>query len=99
MADAQYITHGPVIGALMPTSARFYLRCSSPTAFTIALSTDSLFQSNVLKFNNETSAQLDHSIITSLNNLTPSTRYFYKVEFDGKADERKGSFKTFPSVG
>ena len=26
---------------------------------------------NVLKFNNETSAQLDHSIITLLNNLTP----------------------------
>ncbi len=99
LAEAQYITHGPVIGALTSTTARFYIRCSSQSAFSILLSTDSLFQFNILKFSNETSTQLDNSIITPLNNLTPSTRYFYKVEFDGKADERKGSFKTFPSVG
>ncbi|MEX0811743.1 MAG: alkaline phosphatase D family protein [Chitinophagales bacterium] len=95
---AQNITHGPVIGGVTPEKARMYIRADSVQAFTIEMDTDSNFSAPI-SFANTTNANLDNSVITDLTGLQSNTRYYYRVMFDGMADQRKGSFRTFPQDG
>lgn len=95
---AQYITHGPVVGGVTPTTARMYVRTHQQIAFTLELSTDTAFTSP-LTFTDSTRAERDSSIITELSGLDPYTTYYYRLTFNGTVDSLQGSFKTFPNEG
>ncbi len=92
---AQRVTHGPVVGAATPTSARVFLRTSETTAFQLELSTSDQFTSPLV-FAGETVAERDTSIIIDVNGLQPYTKYFYRVMINGEADSLQGHFRTFP---
>jgi phosphodiesterase/alkaline phosphatase D-like protein len=92
---AQRVTHGPVVGAATPTSARVFLRTSEATAFQLELSTSDQFTSPLV-FAGETVAERDTSIIIDVNGLQPYTKYFYRVMINGEADSLQGHFRTFP---
>src|SRR5689334_9300631 len=98
LCNAQSITHGPVIGAVTPTSARMYVRTHQPQEFTIELATDTAF-TNPLTFLDSTRAWRDSSIITDISGLAPYTTYYYRLLFNGVADSTQGYFKTFPEEG
>jgi len=97
-AHAQRVTHGPVVGAATPSSARVFLRTSEATDFDFQLSTSEQF-SNPLSFNGTTVAERDTSIIIEVNGLQPYTKYFYRVMINGEADSLQGHFRTFPTEG
>jgi phosphodiesterase/alkaline phosphatase D-like protein len=92
---AQRVTHGPVVGAATPTSARVFLRTSEATTFQLELSTSDQFTSPLV-FAGETVAERDTSIIIDVNGLQPYTKYFYRVMINGEADSLQGHFRTFP---
>lgn len=95
---AQNITHGPVIGGVTPDKARMYVRTDSIQTFAIEMDTDSNFSAPI-SFANTTNGNLDNTVITDLTGLQSNTRYYYRIMFDGVADQRKGSFRTFPQDG
>lgn len=97
-AVAQFITHGPAIGALGPHSARMYVRTSFERSFTLQLSTDSLF-TKTLQYNGATVAGNDTTTILNITGLQPNTLYYYRLLFNGQPDARKGSFTSFPPEG
>jgi len=95
---AQFVTHGPVVGALGPHSARMYVRTSFERNFILQLSQDTLF-GKTIQFAGHTVADKDFTTILNLTGLQPYTFYYYRLLFDGQPDERKGSFTTFPPEG
>ncbi len=95
---SQHITHGPVTGALTPTSARMYVRTDAAMPYTIEVSTETNFIT-LLSFSDSTLPELDNSRIVNLTGLQPYTKYYYRVIIDGNEEERQGSFTTFPEEG
>jgi len=95
---AQFITHGPVFGALGPDSARVYIRTHQATVFTAEVSTSPSF-SNPIAFASQTLADKDSSAVVALRGLMPATRYYVRFVFTGGTDTITGSFRTFPTVG
>lgn len=97
-AKAQRVTHGPVVGAATPSSARVFVRTSEATDFELQLSASEDFASP-LSFIGTTVAERDTSIILNVNGLEPYTKYFYRVMINGEADSLQGHFRTFPAEG
>lgn len=90
--NAQYITHGPVIGAVTPNSCKIYLRTWYEAEIKVVVD-------NGLIFANHTDHQRDYSVMILLTALQPNHKYTFKILVDGKEDTITGSFKTFPAVG
>ncbi len=96
--SAQNITHGPMIGGVMPNEARIYIRTNQATDFILEYSTDSLFAS-YQSVNFATDTALDNSKIVNLSSLIPFTDYYFRYRINGTIQDTKGHFKTFPPVG
>lgn len=98
-STAQWVTHGPVVGAVGPDSACVYLRTTTAMPFVLEYSPDPQFQNGVVTVNSATRVELDNSKITLLQGLLPATRYHLRFRFGGQLDSITGSFKTFPVMG
>jgi phosphodiesterase/alkaline phosphatase D-like protein len=96
---AQWITHGPIIGAVGPDSACVYIRSTFAMSFDLEYSTDPQFASGVSTLSSATRPNLDNTMIVLLQGLAPSTRYYLRFKFGGQVDTTQGSFKTFPVAG
>jgi len=99
LVHGQFITHGPVTGAVGPDSARIFIRTVFAQPFTLEYATDSSFTQGLQTISSATDGQLDNSKILTLRGLNSSTRYFLRFNFGGTLDNFRGSFKTFPAPG
>jgi len=95
---AQYITHGPVIGAVTSNSCKVYVRTKQCGRVLMELSEDSLLQKS-FSVGADTDSLRDKTAMLSITSLKPDTRYFYRLLFEGWEDSIKGSFRTFPVEG
>ena len=95
---AQYITHGPVIGAVTSNSCKVYVRTKQCGRVLMELSEDSLLQKS-FSVGANTDSLRDKTAMLSITSLKPDTRYFYRLLFEGWEDSIKGSFRTFPVEG
>jgi alkaline phosphatase D len=98
LLPAQIITHGPVLGAVTPTSARIYYSTNIPANLTIQVSKDSLF-SEITPFVNTTTTASYRTAITPITGLNPSTRYYYRVLVNDVLQPGRGTFRSFPPEG
>ncbi len=94
----QYVTHGPVVGAVSSSTARIYVRTSQAAEVKIQLATDTSFTS-VTEVTDSTFAWRDSSNILDFSGLNAYTTYYYRVFVNGIADTISGYFRTFPPVG
>lgn len=98
-SHAQYVTHGPVFGAVQADGAKVYIRTTKPQQnIDLALSTDRAM-TNPIDFTGVTNQQRDNTVMLLLTGLKPDTRYYYTIKVDGKPDTITGNFRTFPEVG
>jgi alkaline phosphatase D len=93
------LLHGPMLGSLTARSAKFWVRTvdEAPVQVVASLS-DGLFRpirSTVAK----TDATRDYTAIVEIENLLPSTQYYYDVVIDGKSTLKPDfpSFRTYPA--
>ncbi len=96
--SAQYITHGPVIGAVTSASCKMYIRTNQCGKVIMEFS-ERADMENASSAKGVTDSLRDKSLMLSVVGLKPDTRYFYRILFEGKEDSVRGSFKTFPAVG
>lgn len=97
-AKAQYITHGPVFGAVSQDGCKVYLRTAQCGMVRLEVSeTPGLEQS--VSFAAVTDTFKDKSAILQLSGLKSNTRYYYRVLFEGREDTIHGHFRTFPKEG
>lgn len=111
-AHGQFITHGPVTGALTDTSARVYVRTKKPQTFLMRFE-PATNAADVKFVKVETTKPLDNSCIVNLSGLQSNTLYNISFWFgDTTAGDTKniddlklvqdtthGSFQTFPHKG
>lgn len=95
---AQYITHGPAIGAVTSSTAKVYVRTKQCGRVVMALSEQPDVDDRY-SFGANTDSLRDKTAILSLQGLKANTRYFYRLLFEGFEDSVKGSFRTFPEDG
>ena len=95
---AQNITHGPMIGGVTENSARIYIRTTHAVDFILEYSTDSLFTS-FQQIAAATDPTWDTTKIVSLQDLIPSTPYYFRYRINGEIENTQGRFKTFPVAG
>lgn len=93
---AQWITHGPAIGAVTDHSARMYVRTEHKHQLVLEYYPEGLVDP-IRLLTDSTRAYYDNSLIFDLENLRPDTRYYYQFYVDGQADTSHGHFRTFPS--
>lgn len=99
VAQAQTVTHGPIVGGVTDTSARVFIRTSLSTQFTIEVSTISDFSSGVLSFTNTTDATKDTIAITAIAGLQADTKYYVRTLINSVPSGSVASFETFPATG
>lgn len=107
MTTSQFLTHGPLVGAVTATSARLWARSRADCTLEIVAATDPTrlpFSPHLRASANLLMAE-DGTGVVALENLQPDTRYFYAALINGQpaypAEEGEGfpSFRTFPTPG
>jgi len=96
--QAQFITHGPLIGGVTDTSARMYVKTATPQGFEVEIDMNASFAAPRI-FADSTRHNLYGAVIPNLTGLQPDVRYFYRLRFGATVDSLTGTFKTFPAPG
>jgi alkaline phosphatase D len=95
------LVHGPMLGAITDTSAKFWVRTADegPVAVRIfeSVIADSPMQTAITR----SSRDMDYTAVAKVAALKPDTRYFYDVRINDMPTENgaRHSFRTFPPVG
>jgi alkaline phosphatase D len=93
------LIHGPMLGCLTDTSARFWVRTLDEVEVQVVLSSVSnAFQPKISNIQ-KTKSENDYTAIVEVTGLVPSTTYFYDVFLNGKATlkTKMPTFQTLPS--
>ncbi len=92
---ANEFIHGPMVGCVQPTSAKFWLRTADEVPAQVLVSKtesmDDCIKSPAIK----TDAEKDYTAVLPVAGLEPATRYYYRIIVDGKTQTRTYSFRTF----
>lgn len=99
VASAVEVTHGPVIGGVTPTDARFVLRTDAAATVRIELATDDSFVEPLTTTEAMTTEDADFFGIVEITGLTPATPYYFRVVIDGEPGGAQGPFETYPEPG
>lgn len=96
-AQAQQISHGPIVGGVSDTSARFMLFSTQTAQLGIQISLNANFNPILMQHSQMSDASLGNAATFNFSGLQPKTQYFYRATINGafiNGDVRK--FKTFP---
>ena len=92
------LLHGPTLGCLTDTSAKFWFRTWHEVKVEALVSTKNDL-SDAVTADVTTDAKLDYTGVASIVGLAPSTQYYYKLVVDGKELPTVYDFKTMPTEG
>jgi alkaline phosphatase D len=93
------VTNAIVVGGVTHNSARFWVRTDAGANVSVELSTSPNFLSSFLSNEQNVLVERNFAAIMSTENLQPNTRYYYRARVNGVAQDRVGSFMTFPLPG
>ena len=93
------LLHGPMVGSVTDTSARFWLRTATEAEVTVEVAQDTAFSQIVAKSRGRTWRDRDFAAVLSVHGLRPGLRYFYRLEIGGRKEPGVWSFRTFPETG
>jgi alkaline phosphatase D len=95
------LVHGPMLGAMTDTSARFWVRTADESTVTIHVFDNETVERPVQTAAAKSSQQKDFTTVVALSGLKPDTRYFYDVAINDAPAEKgaRHAFRTFPQAG
>ncbi len=93
--------HGPVLGAVKATSARFWLRTAIESEVRIYILDEKRQEERIVSNLMVTRKEEDYTCKVDVEGLAPNTRYLYQVEINGKfiSVMPQPFFQTFPEAG
>lgn len=97
-AGSSGLIHGPLLGAVTPVGARFWVRTLHESEVEVRVSERGDFEKPDARGSARTSAAGDFTGVASVTGLKPNTRYRYDVRIDGRPVPRGEcwEFHTFP---
>jgi alkaline phosphatase D len=93
------LLHGPMLGFVTDTSAKFWVRTANEVPVQVLIGTAQRANSAITSDIVKTSRNKDFTAVLSVKGLKPDTRYYYKLLVDGSIQPRQWAFRTFPASG
>jgi len=91
------LLHGPMLGCITDTQARFWVRTAVEAA--VNVSVKEAAGPGRFSAAGRTEAKTDFTGIVSVTGLKPNTRYEYELRVADESDVTRARFKTFPPPG
>ena len=91
------LIHGPMLGCLTDTSAKFWVRTVDEVPVQVLVSTSKKLSNPIKSTLTSTSSKVDYTGVVEVKGLRPDTQYYYDVMLNGKsalAPDRP-SFRTY----
>lgn len=97
-AESSGLLHGPLLGAVSQSSARFWVRTLIESAVEVRVSARGDFENPDARGSGRTSAAADFTGVVEVGGLMPATSYSYQVLLNGTPLARGEfqEFRTFP---
>lgn len=94
------LIHGPMVGAVTPTSAKVWVRTAHEVPFRVLVSTSKEIKKPISSNSIKTSSDVDFTGVVEVKGLKPDTRYYYRVLLDNEEISIKPepSFRTYPAA-
>ncbi|MGH8020167.1 MAG: alkaline phosphatase D family protein [Opitutaceae bacterium] len=98
-SESTGLLHGPMLGAVTPQSARFWVRTLEESPVEIRVSRNGNFDAPDARGTARTSLADDYTAVVEVAGLEPRTEYIYQVLIDGRPVplEPEWRFRTFPA--
>lgn len=93
------LVHGPLLGCVADTSARFWVRTANEVPVQVLIGTSKETRSPIKSNTAKTSKDQDYTAVLTVKKLKPATEYHYALLIDGKKQAERFSFRTCPTVG
>jgi alkaline phosphatase D len=93
------LLHGPMLGCVTDTGAKFWVRTANEVPVQILIGTSRRARTPISSSIVKTNQEKDYTAVLSVRGLKPDRRYYYKLLVDGKVQPRQWAFRTFPSRG
>ena len=91
------LLHGPMLGCVTDTTAKFWFRTPNEATLQIIASTSKKMSSPVKSDVVKTNSNKDFTAVADVSNLKPDTKYYYKLIIDSNLQPNQWAFKTFPA--
>jgi alkaline phosphatase D len=101
---AQYniqLIHGPMLGSLTDTSAKFWVRTVDEVPVQVVVSKSKDLSSPIKSTRTSTRSEVDYTAVVEVKALQPDTLYYYDVMLKGKSvlAPELPSFRTYKKTG
>jgi alkaline phosphatase D len=93
------LLHGPMLGCVTDTRAKFWVRTANEVPVQILIGTSRTARSPITSTIVKTTKEKDFTAVLTVRGLKPDTRYNYKLLVDGRLQPRQWAFRTFPASG
>ncbi|MBN2592713.1 MAG: alkaline phosphatase D family protein [Sedimentisphaerales bacterium] len=93
------LLHGPMLGCVTESSAKFWVRTANEVPVEIVVRVAGTDDSFRRKANGKTSSKRDYTAVLAVEDLKPGTLYEYELRIDGNKEAGGGRFRTFGPSG
>jgi alkaline phosphatase D len=93
------LLHGPMLGCLTDSSAKFWVRTADEAAVKVIVTSAGMNDSPQKRATGKTSEKRDFTAVLSVEGLKPGTLYEYELRFNGDRKAGCGRFRTFSPSG
>jgi len=99
--EASPLVHGPMVGSVTDTSARFWVRTADEADATVTVQpAEAGGGAKAVTAKGRTTAAADFTVVLEVTGLAPDTAYAYAVQVGGrKVPTPAAAFRTFPKAG
>jgi len=91
------LIHGPRLGSVTATGARFWVRTVKPEQVQVSLSESPDMSNPVLSDTKFTGQEREYTAVVRVNGLEPGTRYYYRLSLSGEIRPGIWCFTTMPA--
>ena len=93
------LLHGPMLGCVTDSSAKFWVRTANEVPVQVFISSSQNRAMPVKFAFAKTSKDRDFTAVLGIEALKPDTQYYYELLVDGNKQPKRWSFHTFPVGG
>ncbi|NQT00523.1 MAG: alkaline phosphatase D family protein [Planctomycetes bacterium] len=93
------LLHGPMLGCVTDTGAKFWVRTATEVPVQILIGTSRTARSPIRSAIVKTNKEKDFTAVLTVRGLKADTRYSYKLVVDGRLQPRQWAFRSFPASG
>ena len=91
------LLHGPMLGCVTDSSAKFWVRTANEVPVQVLVSDSKAMRPIIKSTVVKTSSPKDFTAVLTVEGLKPDTKYYYDLMVNGKIEPKQWSFRTFPA--